>query len=144
MEWRDIVGFEGVYQVSEYGQFRRIWPSGVKEKAQQSDRAGYLSAKLYKNGKGRRVWAAIAVAEAFVGKRPAGYEVCHKDNNNQNNHFSNLRYDTPLNNRRDKVQHATAKNQHTKTHCRNGHPWSKETTRTFGSNKQRVCKCGSI
>jgi hypothetical protein len=45
--------------------------------------------------------------EAFVGIRPQGMECCHNDGNPQNNHWSNLRWDTPKNNHADKVKHGT-------------------------------------
>ena len=45
--------------------------------------------------------------EAFVGLRPQGMECCHNDGNPQNNHLSNLRWDTSKNNHADKVKHGT-------------------------------------
>ena len=145
MEWREIPGLQGNYEVSEFGNFRRVLSNGQRRpKAQHTDRAGYLRANLYVNGVKRTVQASGAVAEAFIGPRPEGMEVCHIDGNHQNNHFTNLRYDTVLNNRRDKITHGTHRNQNNKTHCRNGHVWTRETTRFVGNFKQRICECGSI
>lgn len=50
------------------------------------------------------------VAMAWIGT-PEGYarlQVCHNDGNRLNNHFSNLRWDTPKNNTHDKYAHGTA------------------------------------
>ncbi|TMZ72777.1 hypothetical protein EMG21_26050 [Klebsiella pneumoniae] len=141
IEWRDIPGYEGLYQVSNTGEFRRVWANKTTPKALHTDRAGYKRAKLYKNGKARTVLVAVAVAEAFIGPRPDGMEVCHNDGNNQNNHVNNLRYDTPLNNRRDKKKHGTAGNQYTRQEaCRNGHVWTPESTGYYGRRKARYCK----
>jgi len=42
------------------------------------------------------------VAEYFIGPRPTGYQINHKDRNKGNNHVSNLEYVTPQEN----VRHA--------------------------------------
>lgn len=145
MEWRSIPGFEGTYEVSEYGDFRRVLKNGsTRPKSQFKKRGMYAEAVLYKSSVGYHVMAHIAVAQAFIGERPEGTEVSHIDGDSLNNHFSNLKYDTVLNNRREKLAHGTHRNGYTKTHCRNGHEWTEENTRRFGTRGQRVCKCGSL
>lgn len=47
------------------------------------------------------------VLEAFVGPCPEGMEACHWDNNGLNCKLSNLRWDTPVNNQRDRIRHGT-------------------------------------
>ncbi len=50
------------------------------------------------------------VAEAFIGPSPSPEHtiVAHNDGTRDNNHFSNLRWATPLENQRDRVKHGTA------------------------------------
>lgn len=55
---------------------------------------GYLISRLYVDGKPKTVAQHVAVAEAFYGPCPEGYEVGHKDDNRANNHPSNLEYVT--------------------------------------------------
>jgi hypothetical protein len=43
----------------------------------------------------------VLVAEAFLGPRPRGYHICHKDGDKTNNKIENLRYDTPKGNWQD-------------------------------------------
>ena len=44
---------------------------------------------------------------AFVGMCPEGMEACHNDGNHQNNCVNNLRWDTHVNNEKDKKRHGT-------------------------------------
>jgi hypothetical protein len=47
------------------------------------------------------------VAQAFVKGEAKGLHVCHRDGNRQNNHWKNLRWDTPAGNMADKKLHGT-------------------------------------
>jgi hypothetical protein len=47
------------------------------------------------------------VLEAFVGPCPDGMEACHIDGDSWNNSLSNLRWDTPLANARDRKRHGS-------------------------------------
>ena len=90
MEWRDIKGFEGYYQVSEYGDVRSIRRNrNLKPKV---DKDGYFEfclcvddVRTYKRG--HRL-----VAEVFVENPKNDLIVNHLDNNKQNNHYSNLEW----------------------------------------------------
>jgi hypothetical protein len=105
-QWLDVVGFEGIYQVSNFGRIRSIKTGKIKEQTiQDNDNRPYLG--LWKNNKQKICRPHKLVMEAFVGIRPQGMECCHNDGNPQNNHWSNLRWDTPKNNHADKVKHGT-------------------------------------
>lgn len=45
-------------------------------------------------GKIHKVYLHKVVAECWLGKQPAGYEIDHIDRNSLNNHYTNLRYVT--------------------------------------------------
>jgi hypothetical protein len=105
-EWRDVVEFEGIYQVSNFGRIRSIKTGKIKEHTvHDNDNRPYLG--LWKNNKQKICRPHKLVMEAFVGLRPQGMECCHNDGNPQNNHLSNLRWDTSKNNHADKVKHGT-------------------------------------
>jgi len=44
---------------------------------------------------------------AFVGPKPYGMEACHNDGDCTNDIHSNLRWDTPVNNKADMLRHGT-------------------------------------
>lgn len=113
-EWRPVVGYEGLYEVSSTGLVRSVdrvtrhgrrWKSRMMSMSKISD--GYWSVKLYKNGRGKTKMVSHLVAEAFLGPRPAGYDVCHCDGSRTNNSVANLRYDTRSGNLQDRRIHGT-------------------------------------
>ena len=105
-EWRDVVGFEGIYQVSNFGRIRSVKTGKIKEQTvQDNDNRPYLG--LWKNNIQKICRPHKLVMEAFVGIRPQGMECCHNDGNPQNNHLTNLRWDTAKSNQADRVRHGT-------------------------------------
>jgi hypothetical protein len=103
--WKDVVGYEGLYQVSNLGNVKsvaravkRIGQSDlpVKERIlkQQDDKAGYKTAMLSKGGKLKLLKVHRLVAIAFI-ENPEGYPIInHKDENKQNNKADNLEWCT--------------------------------------------------
>lgn len=69
--------------------------------------SGHTSVALYHPGdrKPKRFKTHTLVLEAFVGPKPPRMFACHIDGNRQNNHASNLRWDTAGANARDRVKH---------------------------------------
>jgi len=102
--WVDIIDYEDYYQVSNFGRIRsknrvhkgrnRFSEFERKLKGRivktTSERNGYKSIELYKNGNGRRQSVHRIVIESFDGRIPDGLIVHHKDEIKQNNHLSNL------------------------------------------------------
>ncbi|KAB1963541.1 NUMOD4 domain-containing protein [Lacticaseibacillus paracasei] len=97
--WKDIEGFEGLYQVSNMGRVRSVdrkdsqghfwkgkvligWPSG----------SGYLQAALWRDGHGKNKLIHRLVAEAFISNPHSLPQVNHKDENKTNNRVDNLEY----------------------------------------------------
>ena len=98
MIWKDIPGFSG-YEVSEHGQVR----NGARHlKAELTHGNGRKRFGLSRDGRVFRFKAAQLVALAFIGPMPfAEAEVCHNDNFEHNNHYSNLRWDSSMSNAAD-------------------------------------------
>lgn len=101
-EWRPVVGFEGIYEVSSCGRIRRVANGhgavAGRMLSPNPNKKGYLRACLCRDGKAKQGRVHTLVAEAFIGPRPEGCEVDHIDGNRQNNHVSNLRWVTPKEN----------------------------------------------
>lgn len=101
-EWKDIAGFEGMYQVSNMGQVRSldrvINDRGRHLKgrvlAQSIGTSGYLHVGPSINGKQPPKYIHRLVAEAFIPNPDSRPHVNHIDGNKQNNHLSNLEWAT--------------------------------------------------
>lgn len=88
--WSDVVGYEGLYRVSNYG---RVYSTirGRQLSIFGHDQ-GYRRVKL----QGKTYYVHILVAEAFIGRPNDGqrYVVNHKDENRSNNYVGNLEFVT--------------------------------------------------
>lgn len=98
-EWRLIA--EGLYEVSSDGRVRRV---GGRELTPRRMWTGYLRYAMSVRSVTRRAYAHRLVAEAFIGPRPDGHQVNHRDGCKTNNAVSNLEYVTP----RENTRHAHA------------------------------------
>jgi len=104
-EWRQIPSFPD-YLASNMGRVRRSRPS--PHKAMKADamspcvdsKGFYNRVCLRKDGWSKAVTVHSVVAEAFIGPKPAGLMVNHKDGNKKNNRASNLEYVTNSENQR--------------------------------------------
>jgi HNH endonuclease/NUMOD4 motif len=100
--WKPVVGFEGFYEVSITGKVRRV--GNVFPLVGAINRKGYHIVLLQRPGKRWTATAHGIVATHFVGERPAGLVVNHKNTTKTWNWASNLEYITSLEN----TQHAIA------------------------------------
>jgi len=151
--WRDIAGWEHLYQVSEAGEVRskdRItWGRNrtprlvrgrmLKPKVNPS---GYVQYCLSDGLQRQYIYAHRAVASAFLGA-PAdpSHEVCHFDGDRANNKLGNLRWDSRSSNHLDKRRHGTAAGYKASvTRCPKGHPYSGANLYTNPSTGARSCR----
>ena len=116
--WKDVVGFEGFYQISNHGRLRRSGNFNTASKpnkclAQVETSDGYVGYRLSANSRQKSVRAHQLVAEAFLGPRPTDrHIVAHNDGDKKNNNVENLRWATPAENSFDQVAHGTKKGRH--------------------------------
>ena len=87
-EFRDVPGYEGMYEISNLGRVRR---NGKILKPFKDD-WGYLQVDLYKNGTGRTVRVHRLVASAFLSNPQNLPQVNHKDEDKTNNSVDNLEW----------------------------------------------------
>ena len=109
--WLSVVGFEGLYEVSDLGRVRSLYgePHVLKT---PPDPSGYLQVNLYRGGKHTCVHTHVhtLVLTAFVGPRPGvlyEYEGCHWNGIPGDCRLENLRWDTRKANRADAKRHGT-------------------------------------
>ena len=106
-QWKNVVGFEGIYEVSNHGNIRSVKTNQIKKPTiNKKDNRPFLN--LWKNNKQKIMRPHRIVLEAFVGQCPEGMECCHNDGNSFNNHVSNLRWDTHTSNIHDRIKHGTS------------------------------------
>jgi hypothetical protein len=94
--WKDVAGYEGLYQVSDQGNVRsrrRRGSSGgiLKPKV---DRNGYVQVELYRKGQRKNILVHRLVAETFIPNPLNLPQVNHKDENPKNNAVDNLEWCT--------------------------------------------------
>ena len=89
-EFRSISGYEGLYEVSNFGNVKSLTNDKILKPCLGS--RGYYMVRVYKDNKGNTMSIHILVAMAFLGHKPDGYKIVvdHIDNNKLNNHVSNL------------------------------------------------------
>lgn len=103
MEWRDVVGYEGIYIVSDSGVVKSLDRVVVKSNGVRQPRSGrvkkqflnpdgYMMVKLSKGGSSKNWPVHVVVAMAFVDGYVDGYEVNHKDYDRTHNEASNLEW----------------------------------------------------
>ena len=127
-EWRSVVGYEGLYEVSNTGQIRsfdryvkysngqihlhkgRILSPGKNTK-------GYLSVVLNCSGKRKTITVHILVAEAFIPNPDNLPEINHKNEDKINNRVENLEWCD----RKYNLNYGTARIRSRNTNIKNGY-----------------------
>lgn len=152
--WAPIPGYENHYEVSNIGQVRslsRVVLAGNRGGGRKPIR---LRGKLLRPSVGRRdgqMQVGLSnggvrtvhrigrlVLLAFVGPCPPALECCHENDIPTDNRLVNLRWGTPSSNIGDQVRNGNH-NQARKTHCTNGHEFTRENTATSTSGG-RYCR----
>ena len=157
--WLPVVGYEGHYEVSDFGHVRSLrretvsgWRGG-KTLNPSPDKIGRLEVRLHKNDKGKTRRVHQLVMEAFAGLPAPGQEVRHLDGNPANNRWTpgdteeevraaggNLFYGTHAENMADMIEHGTTTHR-TGTQCPQGHEYTPENTITYKNGRTACLEC---
>lgn len=94
--WADVVGYEGIYQVSNLGNLRSLnfHNQGVPRNIKTNLVAGYPHAILHCNGEKKNVHIHRLVAETFIPNPDNKQYVNHINGDRQDNRVENLEWCT--------------------------------------------------
>ncbi len=116
--WKDIDGYESVYQISNLGRVRSLRDCNQKPREKilspYKSHNGYLQINLVRREKKSTFKLHRLVAQAFIPNPENKPEVNHIDGNKSNNHISNLEWCTHSEN----MQHAVKSGLVTQKHIR--------------------------
>ena len=103
-QWKDIQGYEGLYQVSNLGKVKSLnyLHTGKEQILKPGKNNGYLAVVLCKNGKVKTFKIHRLVATTFISNPLNKPCVNHIDCNPQNNNVDNLEWVT----QRENIQYA--------------------------------------
>jgi len=121
-EWRPVVGYEGLYEVSNKGKVQSLtrlveqkgrYPKIMKGRIlkphfrNKNYSNTYLAVRLSKNSRTTSFNIHTLVAEAFIGPRPEELQVCHGALGKYENSIDNLSYGTARKNAEDRDRDGT-------------------------------------
>lgn len=93
--WKDIKGYEGLYQISNFGRVKSFCLNKKgKIRALSTFSTGYVYVGLSRNALTKHHLVSILVAEHFIPNPENKKFVNHKDGNKKNNRFYNLEWST--------------------------------------------------
>lgn len=91
--WKNIPEYEGLYQVSNYGEVKSFHYKPEKIMKNKTDKDGYKSIGLSKNGNVKHFRIHVLVYKSFIDNKyefNQSYCIDHIDNDPSNNNLDNL------------------------------------------------------
>lgn len=118
--FKPVLGFEDTHVVSNYGDVVRkervlvdalgrirTFPARTLKPTRKTDGYSHVTITAA-DGSMHTIHIHRMILEAFVGPRPEGMEVLHADSDKLNNQLANLRWDTHIENCKDRSRRATS------------------------------------
>jgi len=159
-EWRPVVEWEGLYEVSSLGRVRSQgrnvharkrkdgtpgtpwFKDGRNLKPYPDIRQGYLKVKLQDTGSRiQTVSVHRIVAIAFIPNPEGKPDVLHWDDVKTNNRVENLRWGDDTDNQRDSTRNGSQRNGNWyKESCPKGHPYDDLNTYRNPNTGYRQCR----
>ena len=131
-QWKPVVGYEGLYEVSDQGRVRCLdrfiknkkgteifYPGKIMSTPRRKD--GYLTAHLRKDGVRAKYLVHRLVLEAFTGSCPEGWEARHLNDIKSDARLVNLEWGSRRENNLDRTRNGVGYYAERKE-CRKGHP----------------------
>ena len=147
-QWRPVVGYEGIYEVSSHGQVRSVDRVVARTDGQSRrlrgktlkqavNRKGYMRVDFCRDSVRKPYEVHTIVAAAFLGTRPEGMQVMHLNDDPRDNRAANLAYGTQVDNMRQCANRGRTRAQK-QTHCVNGHEFTPENTIPRAGRSDRI------
>lgn len=164
--WKEITGYEGLYEVSNLGNVKSLERNIVRKDGTNyyiperilrpcKSSKGYLNIGLNKNGRAKSYKVHRLVAEAFIPNPENKLEVNHINADKTDNRVDNLEWAT----RKENVQHSIDEGLQTMFGVKNNkrstpvakydnnnvliavYPSMREASRQTGIHQSDICKC---
>ena len=90
--WKDIVGYEGLYQISSLGRVFSVRSNKYLQAYRRSKNMPYLTVSLYVNNERKHYKVHRLVAEAFLPNPDLLPQVNHKNEDGADNRACNLEW----------------------------------------------------
>ena len=148
--WKEIAGYEGLYEVSDIGRVKSLWHGKEKILKPLNNTRGYLQVMLCKDGHTKRLLVHRLVADAFIQNPNNLGTVNHKDEVKTNNTVSNLEWmsrkdNNNYGNRNKRVSEALSKPvqmfDKSTGELLSTFPSTKEAERVTGINQGSISHC---
>lgn len=124
--WKDIEGYEGLYQISNMGRVRSVDRTVVKGVGHENKTNVFYKGRVLKHGTDSWGYAFVIlqnqgkkcvlvhrlVANAFLDNKQNKMQINHIDGNKQNNAVCNLEYCTPSENMKHAAKLGLTKTRH--------------------------------
>ena len=91
--WKDIKDYEGLYQVSNFGEVKNLNTNRILKRSKHNH--GHLVVQLYKNHVGSTKNIQYLVAQAFIPNPENKPNVNHIDEDKTNNNVNNIEWVIP-------------------------------------------------
>ena len=138
--WKDIPGFEGLYQASTKGRIRNARTKKILKQSSCGASLKYRKVGLCVNGVRKLCRVHKLVWITFKGEIPEGYEINHIDEDPGNNALYNLELIT----HKENVHYGTGIERCTSTRCKSVYQYSLDGTfiKEWVSTKSVEDECG--
>ena len=132
--WKDIPGYEGLYQASNLGRIRSFKYNNVRVLKPGKTREGYYIVILYLNSVRKSASVHRLVWTAFNGPIPEGLQINHLNENKADNRLENLSLCTAKEN----INYGTRNKRAGEKHCKRIQMLDKNNNilKTFNSLKE--------
>jgi hypothetical protein len=120
-QWRPVIGWEGLYEVSDMGRVRslaRVTSTGMRGGRVLKPRvlpSGYVHVQLCFGPERQEVYAHQLVAQSFLGPCPPDMEVRHGPAGKGDNRLTNLSYGLHIENCEDRARDGVYNGKLTRT-----------------------------
>ena len=139
--WKEIAGYEGLYEVSDQGRVKSLWYGKEKILKPENNIRGYLQVNLCKDGRKKMLLLHRLVAGAFIQNPNNLDTVNHKDEDKTNNAACNLEWMSRADNKRYSANKSVQMFDKKTGELLATFPSTNEAERITGINHSHISKC---